>query len=57
MKRYYGVEYLDGKKRGSRCGRADSVNDSHTTGPGFKTQLVRYFLLSFKLLTIITASS
>ena len=26
---------------GSRCGRADSVLDSHTTGPGFKTRLVR----------------
>ena len=31
--------------------------DSHTTGPGFKTRLVRYFLLSFRLLTTITASS
>ena len=42
---------------GSRCGRADSVLDSHTTGPGFKTWLVRYFLLSFRLLTTMTASS
>ena len=42
---------------GSRCGRADSVLDSHTTGPGFKTRLVRYFLLSFRLLTTMTASS
>ena len=25
---------------GSRCGRADSVMDSHTTGPGFKTRLL-----------------
>ena len=24
--------------QGSRCGRADSVLDSHTTGPGFKTR-------------------
>ena len=32
---------------GSSCGRADSVMDSHTTGPGFKTWLVRYFLPSF----------
>ena len=31
--------------------------DSHTTGPGFKTCLVRYFLLSFRLLNTITASS
>ena len=37
--------------KGSRCGRADSVLNSHTTGPGFKTRLVRYFLLSFRLLT------
>ena len=35
--------------KGSGCGRADSVMDSHTTGPGFKTRLVRYFLLSFRL--------
>ena len=42
--------------KGSRCGRADSVLDSHTTGPGFKTRLVRYFLLSFRLLTTMTAS-
>ena len=33
------------------------VLDSHTTGPGFKTRLVRYFLLSFRLLTTMTASS
>ena len=26
------------------CGSADSVMDSHTTGPGLNTQLVRYFL-------------
>ena len=37
------------KSERSRCVRADSVLDSHTTGPGFKTQLVRYFLLSFRL--------
>ena len=43
--------------KGSRCWRADSVLDSHTTGPGFKTRLVRYFLLSFRLLTTMTASS
>ena len=42
--------------RGSRCGRADSVLDSHTTGPGFKTRLVRYSLLSFRLLTTMTPS-
>ena len=36
---------------------AVSVMDSHTTGPGFNTQLVRYFLLSFRLLTTITALS
>ena len=41
----------------SRCGRADSVMDSHTSGPGFKTRLVLYFLLSYRLLTTITASS
>ena len=45
------------KSSGSRCGRADSVLDSHTTGPGFKIRLVRYFLLSFRLLTTMTASS
>ena len=28
---------------------ADSVMDSHTTGPGFKTWLARYFLPSFIL--------
>ena len=27
--------------------------DSHTTGPGFKTRLVRYFLPSFQLATTI----
>ena len=42
---------------GSRCGRVDSVMDLHATGPGFKTRLVLYFLLSFRLLTTITASS
>ena len=26
----------------SSCGRADSVMDSHSTDPGFRTQLVRY---------------
>ena len=41
---------------GSSCGRADSVIDSHTTGAGFKTRLVRYFLPSFRLTTTITAS-
>ena len=35
--------------KGSRCGRADSVMDLYTTGPGFKTQSVRHFLLSFRL--------
>ena len=39
------------------CGRADSVLDSHTTCPGFKPRLVRYFLLSFRLLTTMTVSS
>ena len=34
---------------GSSCGRADSVMDSHTTGPGFKTRLVRHFLPSLRL--------
>ena len=29
---------------GSSCWRVDSVMDSHTRGPGFKTRLVRYFL-------------
>ena len=43
-------------KKGSSCGRADSVMDSHTTVPGFKTRLVRYFLPSFRLVTTITAS-
>ena len=33
----------------SSCDRADSVMDSHNTGPGFKTRLVRYFLPSFLL--------
>ena len=33
------------------------IYDGHTTGPWFKTRLVRYFLLSFRLLTTITASS
>ena len=36
--------------------RADSVMDSHTTGPGFKTRLVWYFLPSFRLTTTITSS-
>ena len=30
--------------KGSRCGRADSVMDSHTTGPGFKIRLAQYKL-------------
>ena len=30
--------------------------NSHTTGPCFKTRLVRYFLPSFRLTTTITAS-
>ena len=42
---------------GCRCGQADSVLDSHTTGPRFKTQLLRYFQLSFRLLTTMAASS
>ena len=41
---------------GSSCGRVDSVMDSHTTGPGFKTWLV-YFLPSFRLMATIPASS
>ena len=41
---------------GSSCGRADSVMDLHTTGPGFKTQFVGYFLLSFRLTTTIPES-
>ena len=40
----------------SSCGRADSVMDSHTTGPGFETRLVRYFLPSFRLTTTIPES-
>ena len=56
----------------SRCGRADSVLDSHPTGATMftivdnlvtvatyscGTRLVGYFLLSFRLLTTMTASS
>ena len=37
-------------------GRADIVMDSHTTGPGFKTRLVRYFLPRFRLTTTIPES-
>ena len=37
--------------QGSRYWLADSILDSHTTGPGFQTRLVRYFLLSFRLLS------
>ena len=44
------------RRRGSSCGRADSVIDSHTTGPGFKTRLVRYFLPSFRLTTTASKS-
>ena len=33
-----------------------SLIDSHTTGPGFKTRLVRYFLPSFWLTTTIPES-
>ena len=29
-------------KARSSCGRAESVMDSHTTGPGLKTRRVRY---------------
>ena len=43
------VDLLSGFR--SSCGRADSVMDSHTTGPKFKTQLVQYFLPSFRLTT------
>ena len=32
---------------GSSCGRTDSVMDSHTTGPGFKTRLIGNFQPSF----------
>ena len=39
----------------SSCGRADSAMDSHTTGPGFQTRLVRYVLPSFRLATTTTA--
>ena len=42
---------------GSHCGRAFSVMDLHTTGSGFKTRLARHFLLSFRLITTMTASS
>ena len=31
-----------------------STEKQHTTGPGFKTRLVRYFLPSFRLTTTIT---
>ena len=41
------------KYDGSSCGRADSIMDLHITGPGFKTWMVRYFLLSFQLATTI----
>ena len=41
---------------GSSFGRAESVLDSHTTGPGFKTRLLRYFLPSFLLATTIPES-
>ena len=40
----------------SSCGWADSVTDSHITGPRFKTRLVWYFLPSFLLTTTMTAS-
>ena len=33
--------------KGSSCGREDNEMDLYTTGPGFKTRLVRYFLPSF----------
>ena len=33
---------------------ADSAMDSHTSGPGFKTRLARYFLPSFRLTTTIS---
>ena len=38
------LEYYLHQVRQSRCSQADSVLDSHTTGPGFKTWLVRYFI-------------
>ena len=41
---------------GSSSGRADSVMDSHTTGPGFKPQFVRHFLPSFQLTTTMPES-
>ena len=41
---------------GGSCGRADSVMDSHTTGPRFQTGLVWYFLPRFQLTITITAS-
>ena len=44
------------KAEGSSCGRADSVMDSHTTGPRFNTRLVRCFLPSLRLTTTIPES-
>ena len=41
---------------GGSCERADCIMDSPTTGPGFKTRLVRYFLSSFLLTTVIQES-
>ena len=41
---------------GSSCGRAESVMDSTTTCPRFKTRLVRYLILSFRLTTTIPES-
>ena len=41
---------------GSSCGRADSVIDSHTTCPGFKTRMVRYIVPNFRLTTTISVS-
>ena len=42
---------------GSSCDPPESVMDSHTTGPGFKTWLVQYFLPSFRMSTTKTTSS
>ena len=47
------VKSNHGITRGSGYWRADSVMDLHTTGPGFKPQSIWYFLLSFRLTTII----
>ena len=42
--------------KGSSCRQAYSVMDAHTTGPGFKPWMVRYFIQSFRLTTTISVS-